>query len=229
MNFDVTDDLLRRSTLEWAAEQRKRYPTGPEHPHRFSRRFRRRMEHLCREAERVGPQRVGPQPPGGHRWCTRTAVALLAAALGITVAMAAVNHFRMVRVDHEKYSNIHYEQVEDGYTPDKFITYHITYLPQGFTQTYERTTGKEHHETYTDPEGRGIRLRQLRIDQADLDIDTEKVEPVEILLNGKQRAWYLGNPSLKMIYWDNGIYFFSVSGHVTEDELVKIAESVSKK
>ena len=152
------------------------------------------MERLCREAEREGPR-----SQGGFHWSTRTAAALLAAVLGTTVAMAAVYHFRMVRVDHEKYSNIRYEQVEDGYIPGEFVAYHITYIPEGFTQTQDRTTGTEHQETYVNVEGKGIRLRQLRIDIADLDIDTEKVKPVEILLNGTQRVWYLGNQSIKVV------------------------------
>lgn len=224
MNIEVTDDLLRQLTLGWAADLRSRYPLEPEKPHRFSRRYRRKMERLCREAEREGPRLQS-----GRHWSTRAAVALLAAVLGTTVAMAAVYHFRMVRVDHKKYSNIHYEQVEDGYVPGEFVAYHITYIPEGFTQTQDRTTGTEHQETYVNVEGKGIRLRQLRIDIADLDIDTEKVKPVEILLNGTQRVWYLGNQSIKTIYWDDGVYFFSVSGHVSKEELVKIAESVSKK
>lgn len=133
------------------------------------------------------------------------------------------------RVDHEKYSNIHYEQVEEGYVPGEFVPYHITYIPDGFAQTQDRTTGTEHQETYVNAEGKGIRLNQVRIDLADFDIDTEKTEPVQIYLNEKQPAWYLGNRKLKVIYWDNGRYAFNVSGHVTEKELVKIAESVSEK
>lgn len=40
-------------------------------------------------------------------------------------------------------------------------------------------------------------------------------------------VWYLGNDSVKTIYWDNGKYFFVVSGHLSKEELVKVAESIT--
>lgn len=181
------------------------------------------MACLCRSLEKTGPV-----PQSGHRWNTRIAVALLAAALGATVAMAAVNYFRMVREEHKKYSNIRYEQVEEGYVPGEFVPYHLGYVPDGFTQTWNRTTGTQHRETYMNGK-KGVSLSQIRIDKAEYDVDTEKVEPVEIILNETQHAWYLGNQSLKTIYWDDGTYFFIVSGHVSKEELVKIAESTTKK
>ena len=155
--------------------------------------------------------------------------AVLAAVLCSTAAMASMRYFRLVREEHPKYSTIRYEQLEEGYRPGEFVAYHLTYLPEGFEQVQDRTTEIDHVETYENPEQLIVRLRQKQIDNARLDVDTEHITPEVILLNGRQSAWYLGNDSLKTIYWDDGIYFFSVSGHLSKEELVKVAESVGKK
>ena len=67
----------------------------------------------------------------------------------------------------------------------------------------------------------------MRLEKAVFDVDTEKTEPVEISLNNNQIAWYVGNNSWKVLYWDNGEYSFMVGSHLTKEELVKIANSVS--
>ena len=74
-----------------------------------------------------------------------------------------------------------------------------------------------------------LAFHQTRIDKATLDMDTENMVPVEIQLNDNQQAWYLDNPSRKIVYWDDGKYFFQVSGEFSQVELVKIANCISQK
>lgn len=237
---ELTDEELGWIIRQWGEAMARRYPLEPPRPHRFSWRFRLRMERLCRRAEQEearpipaagGEGAAGcPRPRQGHRLSPRMlAAAVLAAVLCSTAAMASMRYFRLVREEHPKYSTIRYEQLEEGYRPGEFVAYHLTYLPEGFEQVQDRTTEIDHVETYENPEQLIVRLRQKQIDNARLDVDTEHITPEVILLNGRQSAWYLGNDSLKTIYWDDGIYFFSVSGHLSKEELVKVAESVGKK
>ena len=69
-------------------------------------------------------------------------------------------------------------------------------------------------------------LFRSRVEKAEFSVDTENEKPEELtLLNGKM-AWYLGNQSLKVIYWENNEYFFLVSGPFPREEMVKIANSI---
>lgn len=111
----------------------------------------------------------------------------------------------------------------------EFVPYYFTYIPEGFTLEEDRISEISHNQTYFNEEGLVIGLDQTRIDKAAFTVDTEHVEPVEIMLNGDQPAWYLGNPTLKVIYWDDGTYSFCVVAHLSKEEIIKIAESLSPK
>ena len=103
----------------------------------------------------------------------------------------------------------------------------MTYIPEGFVQTQDQNVGESHFEQYRNADGLAIKFSQMRLEKAVFDVDTEKTEPVEIILNGEQTAWYVGNISWKVLYWDNGEYSFTVSGDLQKEELVKIANSLS--
>lgn len=236
---ELTDEELGWIIRQWGEAMARRYPLEPPRPHRFSWRFRLRMERLCRRAEQEearpipaagGEGATGcPRPRQGHRLSPRMlAAAVLAAVLCSTAAMASMRYFRLVREEHPKYSTIRYEQLEEGYRPGEFVAYHLAYLPEGFELKQTRTINDSYMELYKNKDGLGIRFQQMRIDNAKMDMDTENVQPEEITIKERQKAWYLGNDSLKTIYWDDGAYFFVVMGHLTREELVKVSESVTK-
>ena len=162
----------------------------------------------------------------------RMAAALLAAAvMSATVAMAVPEIrekvFQMVREIYEKYSNIHYEQLDESYAAGEFVQYRLTYIPEGFVQTQDQNVGESHFEQYRNADGLAIKFSQMRLEKAVFDVDTEKTEPVEIILNGEQTAWYVGNISWKVLYWDDGEYSFTVSSNLPKEELVKMANSMA--
>ena len=228
MAMEVTDEMLRKLTQEWVNSIPAQYPE-PEHPHHFSLRFHLRMLPLFWRAWRMENEKEKtPLPMRGGRM----AAALLAAAvMSATVAMAVPEIrekvFQMVREIYEKYSNIHYEQLDESYAAGEFVQYRLTYIPEGFVQTQDQNVGESHFERYKNTDGLAITFSQVRLEKAVFDVDTEKTEPVEISLNNNQIAWYVGNNSWKVLYWDNGEYSFMVGSHLTKEELVKIANSVS--
>ena len=140
---ELTDEELGWIIRQLGEAMARRYPLEPPRPHRFSWRFRLRMERLCRRAEQEearpipaagGEGAAGcPRPRQGHRLSPRMlAAAVLAAVLCSTAAMASMRYFRLVREEHPKYSTIRYEQLEEGYRPGEFVAYHLAYLPEGF-------------------------------------------------------------------------------------------------
>lgn len=229
MAMEVTDEMLRKLTQEWVNSIPAQYPES-EHPHHFSLRFHLRMLPLFWRAWRMENEKEKTPLP---LRCGRMAAALLAAAvMSATVAMAVPEIrekvFQMVREIYEKYSNIHYDQLDESYVAGEFVQYRLTYIPEGFVQTQDQNVGESHFEQYKSPDGSmTIKYRQVRLENAVFDVDTEKIEPVEIILNGEQTAWYVGNSSWKVLYWDDGEYSFTVSGDLQKEELVKIANSLS--
>ncbi len=235
MSIEVTDELIQKLTEEWLDTLPERYPSRPKHPYKFSPGFSLKMWWLCHKADWDYNHGKDLSHFGETKkiyWTRRSAAALLAAALGTTVAMAyAVRYFQMVREEHEKYSSVYYQQIEEGYVPGEFVCYTLGYIPEGFELEQETTIENYHSETYinTIQDNQVLTFHQTRIDEATVDIDTENVEPVEIQLNDNQQAWYLENSGRKMIYWDNGEYSFSISGELSKDKLVKISNHICEK
>lgn len=235
MSIEVTDELIQKLTEDWLDTLPKRYPSRPKHPYKFSPGFSLKMWWLCHKADWDYAHGKDLSHFGEREkiyWTKRSMAVLLAAALGTTVAMAyAVRYFQMVREDHEKYSSIYYQQVEEGYAPGDFVCYTLGYIPEGFVLDREATIGEFHEEVYVYAENKSIVLafHQIRIDKATVDIDTENMEPIEIYLNGKQKALYLDNPGHKVIYWDDGEYSFRVSGGLSKEELVEISNLICEK
>ena len=228
MAVEVTDEMVQRLAKTWVAAIPLQYPE-PKHPHHFSLRFHLKMMPLLREAQK---KERGSSSYRGRQ----LAIAFLAAALmTVTIAMAvpAIREkvFQMVRDVYEKYSHIHYEQVgpaaaEETPSPEEFTPYHLTYIPEGFFLVEERTTDISHKERFENENNLCVVFNQSRVEKAEFSVDTENEKPEELtLLNGKM-AWYLGNQSLKVIYWENNEYFFLVSGPFPREEMVKIANSI---
>lgn len=235
MNIEVTDELIQKLTEDWLGTLPERYPSRPKHPYKFSPGFSLKMWWLCHKADWDYAHGKDLSHFGETKrihWTRRSVAALLAAALGTAVAMAyAVRYFQMVREEHEKYSSVYYQQIEEGYIPGEFVCYTLGYVPEGFELAQETTIDNYHSETYinTIQDNQILTFHQTRIDKAAVDIDTENTEPIEIQLNDKQQAWYLGNPGRRIIYWDDGKYLFQVSGEFSQVELVKIANSILQK
>ena len=223
MDPDITDGLLEELAREWAATLPSRFPLEPEHPHRFSRQFLDKMELLFREADRREDAARCRRGSAG-----KLLALLLAAALAKTMATAFLAYyFRMVREERKEYSAVHYEQVGRGYAPEEFVPYHVTYVPEGFTQVQSRQTDVSYREKYTSKNGLYVVFNQSKIDQAKFSIGTENVKPVDIQLNDKMLAVFIDDGSYREIYWDDGAYSYYLFGNVTEELLVKIAESLS--
>ena len=224
MKTKVTNEFISQLTREWVATLPYRYPLDRENPHQFSQRFLDRMEPVlqaAREEEQGGRKR--------RRRAMKTTATLLAAALGATVAMAYVAHyFQMVRYDHEKYSFVRYQEVGTGDRSAEFVPYHITYVPDGFVLTEERTTKISLEERYEDYNGAVLVFRQIEADKITFFVDTEGAEIENIQLNGKLQAFYLQSETYNTVYWSDGEYSFRLTGNISKDLLVQTAKSVAE-
>lgn len=228
MAIEVTDEMVRKLTQAWVETIPVQYPE-PKHPHHFSLRFHWRMAPILRQARKMDWAKAALPLRGGRLAAAILAAAMMTATVAMAVPAIREKVFQLIQEAYEKYSNIHYEQLDEGYAAGEFVQYHLTYIPEGFIQTQDQNVGESHFEQYKNADGLVVKFSQMRLENAVFDIDTEKTKPVEISLNDNQIAWYVGNSSWKVIYWDDGEYSFTVSSHLSKDELLKIANSVSIK
>lgn len=59
-----------------------------------------------------------------------------------------------------------------------------------------------------------------------INFDTEKYGSEEIEINGIRAICYRSDDDIYGIIFNNGEYIFSISGNLSKDELVKIAQNV---
>ncbi len=225
MKTKVTNEFISQLTREWVATLPYRYPLDRENPHQFSQRFLDRMEPVlqaAREEEQGGRKR--------RRRAMKATATLLAAALGATVAMAYVVHyFQMVRYDHEKYSFVRYQEVGTGDRSAEFVPYHITYVPDGFICVQSRITEVSCKERFENDDGIFVFYSQTKIERAKFFVDTENAKSEEILLDNKKQVYYINGKVYQTIYWGDGESSFRITGNISKDLLVKMAESVGDK
>lgn len=234
MSIERIDTLLGQLSESWLDTLEERYPSKPRHPYRLSLGFRSKMWWVCQKADWYFTHENNTpflDTWTYRHWTRRSVAVLLAAVLSVSVAIACVvQFFQMRREEYEKYSTIYYEKIADGFVPGEFVCYTLGYVPEGFELEQEVTFDDGfHEERYFSGDERSFSFNQMSIENATLDIDTEKVQPIEIQLNKTQKAWFLDNSTNKVVYWDNGEYFFSISGHLSKDELVNVANSITIK
>ena len=226
--MEITEELLWKYAPQEEQYLLEHIPLTPDPLHVFSKRFERKMKALIRQ------ERRSPFMKSFVLQSKRAAVFLLASVLiSFTAIMSVealrVRFFRMVQEIYEKYSTISYEPVgENSIASQTFVEYEPTYIPDGFELVKERVYSHSKHMTFRDSQRRGLGFMQSFLDVATVDYDTEHVDLEPIQINGMD-GYYLPNSSLKSIFWDDGTYFFDVSGHLDKNELIKVAESIKIK
>lgn len=246
MAYELSDELLCALTKEWAAALPERYPAA-ERPRRYSFRFRRKMRPILRRAEKeeaasapVRPERfavamadAGPGRRLGKMLRPgRLAAALVAAALlTATVAMAfpAIREkiFRRVRQTDGEYTRIYYERVAGDGTYGVFVRWHPAAIPEGYTLEEERVTEVSYAEDYRGPEGLPLFWYQVRMEEADLAPGIEAAGEEVALTDGLGQwpARYITNGPMGTVYWNDGEYWFFLTGYLSGEELAEIAGS----
>ena len=224
---EIWESLLKAAVIENSLNEIKDYPLEQEInrivlPEHYKLRMRRMLKHYRYRKYAKLSLRYGKKI---------ASVILLIMGFSFTLLLS----FAEVRAACESVIiEIYDRYIRYSYTSDLSLEnspIHFGYVPEGYILNQEVTIGEFHEEVYCNAENESAVLvfHQIRIDQATVDIDTEKMAPVEIQLNDHQQAWYLDNPSRKIVYWDDGKYFFQVSGELPKVELVKIANSISQK
>ena len=223
----ITEEMLRAAATASCARYVDGLTAGydPEDRHVFSPEFEHRMEKLRRRADRA-PRRAALQ-----RVAAVLLALLLTGAAWLAVseeARAAV--FGWVRSLTESYFVYHHEG--GGETAAGPGEYRPAWLPEGYEEAGTIESALNEMVYYTNTEDMLLRfVYAIETDGSYLFMSTEGMEIRETTVNGHPAELYIAQKpeDSSGIVWTTAETVFTISGHLTENELIRMAESVQKK
>jgi hypothetical protein len=203
----------------------------------FSRRFEKRIGRLIRKAARAEARSQRGMMPGGNLAAGHTRVrrrlaiaaiiiAILASVFSISAAREAVINF-IVTV-YEKYSTIIFPTAatSSGETPETSSqAAWPAYKPAGYSANLLTDTPDYSLMVYKGESGQEILLERVLSANVQVAIDTEGVTVEYISRGDRQHLCYLKN-GVQTVIWQNGKYAFLLSGPVSRDILLEMADSI---
>ncbi len=204
-------------------------PAGCFVPHVFSRRFERKMKKLLRTVEH------SQQPKRRISLRRAVTVAIVAAAFLSAAALTtgAMDNLFQYFLPEVFTTHSIVRSSNDMFAPTSFEEQYVpVYVAQGFGLTRRPLVIENRGVlSYTyepcDGEGREISFCQyLKADYAP-NLNTENHELEKITVQGYE-GFKLVIREHVYIAWDNGDYILEIDGFISENELMKMAESVQK-
>lgn len=191
--------------------------------HEFSPAFEKQMKKLIRENQK---QQFTTYR---KKFRSRIRIAILAAILVCAAMMFSVSAFRTSIINFifnsgEKSSTFTFNDVSPSIS-DTFDKYLPTYIPQGFAIDSIREIPKENiYIQLTNGNGTYYEV-QCELHSSHLSIDTENGQIAELKINNAYVTISERKDRIIAIYTINNI-FYSISGNITKDVIIKILESI---
>ena len=120
--------------------------------------------------------------------------------------------------NHSEYSVTSSDKAKDVKSLD------VNYVPNGF-KIFEKDTNKFGYIYEYRHDEKIFTVEKIMID-IPINFDTEKYGSEEIEINDIRAICYRSDDDIYGIIFNNGEYIFSISGNLSKDELVKIAQNV---
>lgn len=162
----------------------------------------------------------------------RVAVIIAAILLvGITL-MATVKAVRDKVVEllfhfTEEYVEAEMEPAETDALPEELSDYVLGYLPEGFK--LESSALDDHKNVFFYQNGEGQYIRYvIYFDKGVSNFDTEQADRTEELTIAGNKALLFEKEKLITLIWAQDQYYFVLGANISEEEIVRMAESVQK-
>ena len=104
------------------------------------------------------------------------------------------------------------------------LYYDLSYLPDGYIKSKHSTSPLLAQTVYSNDGGQEILFTQQVSEKKITEFDNT-IEHRLLVINNRKTAIYTKN-SQTFLYWYNGRYAYSLTGAVSEDELIKIAQNI---
>lgn len=225
MKIELTDEVLRDAAIHVRQAMLDSLPADNEYRHEFSPKFEAKMEKLLKQAKRR--YHIG-------RITQQAAAIALAALVGISTWLAVDTEaraaaLRWVREIYENSVIFHFFGDEDA---NADLSYEPTWLPDGCIRETENSNAVGKTIVYHDINDELLLFRCYRIHdgfQGQSIFDSEfEIKTAEV--NGMNAEFYIPSDpaeSSELSWIDEEIgVVFSVIGYLSENDLLRIAESV---
>jgi len=185
------------------------------------------------EAIRQNCVAPGPSRPSAGARARKTVLAFAAAFILMAATVFGVSALRepVLRFfveTFEKFSRVFYETPEDASLPGTLETsYAPAWLPEGYREDPEQLFDSLSFcmRIYVSDDKYEIIFQQYTIQAIGITIDTEGVTTKQVAVNADEGLFY-SNKGIQNVLWNDGQYGYSVSGPVTEAELLRVAQSL---
>lgn len=212
----ITDEMLYGAASQAAERFLDTLPDRADCGHVFSWQFEAKMRPLL-----AGKRR---------RWrCVLLAAAVAAALLAVTAGAFRETVFQMFRAESEESGTQYAFRTMDE--PGAFTPMEVSHVPEGYEQTQEYLKETETYTRYIltferEDGGRFYVEQQLtaRLDMGFGDLSDYTLEHPEI--HGAEAELY-HNGEDALLLWTEGGYVLEVSGTLSKEEAVEIAENIT--
>ncbi len=237
-----TEEKMLEALFEYAAACHvdnilTEYPIEEDSDFAYSPEFDRRMKKLIARHNRKEALRNIRR--GTVKFLPKAAVFLLLLIGSFTIVVASVQALRVKALNiimniHSQYTSIQTQDENNGQRkqtdeqiPQDWNGYAPDYIPDGFK--IDRTEKREMMEAlyFTNEQGRIIEFIRYLAGNSDLRIDTEGAAVQNISIHNS-KALLAEEQGLVTIVWKEE-YLFSLIGEADKAELIKMAESITKK
>ena len=125
----------------------------------------------------------------------------------------------------KEYTSIKLEESSSNITTGFRNTYAPSYIPAGYWIDEISNMGESKIITYINDEGKYIDFYEWAYSTT-TNLDTENADMVKsVTINGKDGIFVLKD-RIATISWSNNEKIFIITAYISEDEIIKIAESV---
>ncbi|MCX7657343.1 MAG: DUF4367 domain-containing protein [Oscillospiraceae bacterium] len=152
--------------------------------------------------------------------------ALLALAAGAMGAEAFHNPVKDFVIQFfEKFSYADFD-AKKTFSPQDIKEFSPTWLPDGYTLDSSEKNNDFFRLAYKNPAGEKLVFKQT-LATGSIMFDTESgSKKVEKLKIGNCEAFFYSSDKSSTLYWSDGICLFSLSGDISRDEMIKVAENI---
>ena len=221
-DYSIDDDFLYKHTESAENIILDNLPKEEDLSHRFSKRFKRKMQRLIKE------ERRSPYLNRFVNYSRRAAMIILIVVSILFATTMSIEAYRERFFDKvieilEEYTSIRFEVDEDVVGED-LVPIFPEYIPEGFSIYDGEITRSRNNIVYKNQEGIEITYEQI-IGRGQAVLDTEGIE-VEYIDIGNCKGVIFSNKESTQLQLSDELYLYRFISDVEKDEIIKMAESI---
>ena len=224
----ITDEMLREAAAKTSAAYLRYVEQGydPENQHVFSPEFEKKMEKLIRKTRNIFL----------HQTLRRIASVALAVLIGVSAWLAVdieakAAFFGWIKGIYETYFVYQFED-DTTSNADFHADYRPTWLPDGYSEFFFDDSTETILVAYTNDAGKILSFNYINNpNETKWLVDLSQASISETTVNGTQAKLFIATnvDTASAIAWTTPDHTaFYISAFLSENDLIKIAESVRK-